>query len=443
METEDYVCTGSFIFTFFVAIVSGRRAWMLIDMISTIVFGVWFFFPKSILPLQADLVIDSGHVLLCHMVAATLLGSAVVWALSRNSSDETVQVTMLITRVLSASLILIYMIYAQYANAQAKHGRFTQQNYWFGILGTTLWDLGNIIQLLRTVEWGGGAENTSSGLDHSLRRDFFVIFIGGVVMATFAGSTVQCLFPHLILDGIHSHMDRTVGALNIGMAFLSFIAPGFHSDEDKRAVLLGRIVQCIMLLASVAWQHFYIISMTTTQTLTVGAPLALLPASNYWFGILGTTLWDLGNIIQLLRTVEWGGGAENTSSGLDHSLRRDFFVIFIGGVVMATFAGSTVQCLFPHLILDGIHSHMDRTVGALNIGMAFLSFIAPGFHSDEDKRAVLLGRIVQCIMLLASVAWQHFYIISMTTTQTLTVGAPLALLLLSGYLSSGERKKED
>ncbi|XP_013418864.1 uncharacterized protein LOC106179679 isoform X1 [Lingula anatina] len=258
MDTLDYLRSAGMVIAFCVTAFSGRKNWMLTDLIVSVVFGAaWFILPTYTLGFQTVGKLNTLHAHVTRDFAAHMLSSAFVWWKTRESRDETVPVTLMTGRVVGNSILLCAMVYAQ--KYVAGKGVWTEQHIWFGMLGCACWLLGNLIQLLKTKDFGGSFQGDTR-LDWHLRIDFYIVFVISVVRFAFPEVAPDFVAKQPLLkggvDAIIIHMVRAISALSIGYCMTVFNAPMFRYDADKKAVLQGRLVLGLIMWLLLLWEVY-------------------------------------------------------------------------------------------------------------------------------------------------------------------------------------------
>ncbi|CAH1271772.1 Hypp4707 [Branchiostoma lanceolatum] len=247
MEISEIVRTAAMLVAFAVAVSRGRKIWMMADAGAVLLFGVaWLVMPGVILGQMTTGPLGAFHLTLSRMFGALLIGTVVTFYKTRNSGDITVSNVLLYSRVVGISMQLMAVGYGQMYYRDLEKGGWTSEQVWYGLFGGGVWLLGNLYHSARNDQFGCYSQRNDR-LSFVLRLDGFLCLL--LALADFAfGDLLNTPFMmDAKPDGIHLHMTRCNGAVTFMSALVSSWAPVFLKDEDKRNVLLGRIVQNVLM----------------------------------------------------------------------------------------------------------------------------------------------------------------------------------------------------
>eukprot|EP00058_Branchiostoma_floridae_P023945 XP_002609435.1 hypothetical protein BRAFLDRAFT_93494 [Branchiostoma floridae] len=261
METSEIIRTGAMLVAFAVAVSRGRKIWMMADAGAVLLFGVaWLVMPGVLLGQMTTGPLDAFHMSLSRLFGAMLIGSVVTFYRTRNSGDVTVSNVLLYSRVMGISMQLMAVGYGQMYYRDLEKGGWTSEQVWYGLFGGGVWLLGNLYHSARSDQFGCYSQRNDR-LSAVLRLDGFLLMLGALFDFAFADMSLTFLvimFPDILLllmdaksvDGIHMHMTRCTAAVMFMSGLVSSWAPVFLKDEDKKNVLLGRIVQSVLTLVA-------------------------------------------------------------------------------------------------------------------------------------------------------------------------------------------------
>ncbi|XP_022106050.1 uncharacterized protein LOC110987547 [Acanthaster planci] len=246
----EYGRSGLLLLVFLVAMwARNRRTWILVDTVAVCVFGLAFMFiPEKLLTFQvvSKVKIEGIIVMLCRTFGSFMIGSGLSWFFLRKSTDNYTQVMLLATRVVGNSALLVSMYVAR---TQGK--LLNEQFVRFGVLGAVLWTLGSALYFLAAKNYGGHTQ-LDSWLNFHLRFDFFLSLMFGLFWYSYPALVLKMHVPEstVKINDVHVLLEQAVGAMLIGSAILSAVAPGFMFHEDKRNVLLCRILTIILVVVT-------------------------------------------------------------------------------------------------------------------------------------------------------------------------------------------------
>ncbi|XP_038046492.1 uncharacterized protein LOC119720738 [Patiria miniata] len=244
----EYVRSGLLVLVFLAAMwTRSRRTWILVDTVAVFAFGLAFMFiPDKLLGFQVEskVKIEGVMVMLCRTFGSFMIGSGFSWFFLRKSTDNYTQVMLLATRIVGNAALLIAMYVAK-TQDKLLNDQFVR----FGVLGAVLWTLGSALHFLMAKNYGGHTQ-LDSWLNLHLRIDFFLTLMFGLFWYAYPHLVIKMHAPGagVKVNGIHVLVEQSVGAMLIGSAILSAVAPGFMFHEDKRNVLLCRILTIIMVV---------------------------------------------------------------------------------------------------------------------------------------------------------------------------------------------------
>lgn len=294
MEYFEFVRTAFLVVGFLLAMTRDRATWMTVDLIVSIIAGLsWVFIPQIMLEFQTEGELTGVHLVMCRWFGVIMLGTAVKMYFNYQSRDNYSQVMLLASKIVGASLLMVTFLHSVYgpasapvkansgnntAKASASGGVvFSEQMISFmltmllgGLVGCVVWFF--------KARHFGGHTSLDSRLNTHLRIDFFVTLLVGVTwmayLPTIMGNKMGLSSP----DVVQLHFGQCCGGLLIGDAILSAVAPGFLFEEDKRNILLGRIV---MILGYFCMNAHAII---TYDDYKENSPWLSLAVSGLWLG---------------------------------------------------------------------------------------------------------------------------------------------------------------
>ncbi|XP_078605168.1 uncharacterized protein LOC144878454 [Branchiostoma floridae x Branchiostoma japonicum] len=247
METSEIIRTGAMLVAFAVAVSRGRKIWMMADAGAVLLFGVaWLVMPGVLLGQMTTGPLDAFHMSLSRLFGAMLIGSVVTFYRTRNSGDITVSNVLLYSRVMGISMQLMAVGYGQMYYRDLEKGGWTSEQVWYGLFGGGVWLLGNLYHSARSDQFGCYSQRNDR-LSFVLRLDGFMTLLGALFDFAFADLSLSFMMD-MKADGIHLHMTRCTAAVMFMSGLVSSWAPVFLKDEDKKSVLLGRIVQNVLIL---------------------------------------------------------------------------------------------------------------------------------------------------------------------------------------------------
>ncbi|KAK2162865.1 hypothetical protein LSH36_90g04009 [Paralvinella palmiformis] len=282
MDLTDIVRSASLVVVFLlVAVFADRKLWMTTDILATVGFGATFaIFPRVLLGFQVADQLDAAHLSLARVYGLSLLCSAFIWYITSETRDGTVPITLMMSRVSSCSLTLMVQVYSFWGLAKSSK-YWTDQFLWFGILGTTLWLLGNLIHLMKSSDFSTYPQYNIR-LNSHLRLDSWLMTVIAFSLVAFPTFIVQHLYG-VKANPIHLHICRCLGALSFGESVISLQAPGFLHERDKKAQLCARILWSVLIttpwLASALL--FGLVSLNALSHISL---LIILPLTNAMIG---------------------------------------------------------------------------------------------------------------------------------------------------------------
>ncbi|XP_072017700.1 uncharacterized protein [Amphiura filiformis] len=266
MEYFELVRTAFIVVGFLLAMSRDRVTWMTVDLIASVVMGAaWVFIPQIVLGFHTEGELNGIHLFLGRVFGVVMLCGAVKMYLNYRSHDSYAQVMLLASRIVSTSILLIVLAHSVYGDRLAgkveeappkpKEGEKPAPTPAKGVVFNDQWRslnmtavicalLGNVVWFLKSRHYGGHT-SLDSLLNIHLRVDFFVTLIAGVVWLAYTPTILGFKMGVTAPDTVQVHFGQVLGAMLIGDAILSAVAPGFLFEEDKRNVLLGRVVNLI------------------------------------------------------------------------------------------------------------------------------------------------------------------------------------------------------
>lgn len=236
-DLSDYIRGGAFIVLFLVTGLRDLNTWLLADLIFTGVTGFLLYVnPFWTMNLQTNnLKIDVIHGQLNRLFAAFLIGPLLLWLMRRKTSDPSIKAAMLLSRALGISILLIVMTVGQLSYGEI----FTDKHFWFGFLGNILWCVANVYQLIKSRPELQGLKQ-SRGITLLLHINSCIVLLISLAHMSFANA--MCKVQGRRVDKYHIHTTRAAGALMMGWAILTWLAPRFKKREDVRIVFLAQIL---------------------------------------------------------------------------------------------------------------------------------------------------------------------------------------------------------
>lgn len=253
----------------------GQKTWIFADLSITTLWGLLCVaFPKYIMQYQIDGELDLKHEYFYRQFGFILLSTSLFGIFTQHSSDPTVKITFLWSRVISTSVYILNRVYSIYSVTKDPH--WNDRSWYFGTYGDVLWFLGTLYHTLRCSDWGG-ANETHSRLDVHLRIDAILTFFMALMCFAFPGHVYR-----IQVDGklgkLHLSLVRIVAAFLFGSCVISASASRFSNVADKLHFLTYRILtnSCIIT--------FQLISQFFTSNWSV---------YHVYFSIMVTAIWTL------------------------------------------------------------------------------------------------------------------------------------------------------
>ncbi|XP_030853270.1 uncharacterized protein LOC105445402 [Strongylocentrotus purpuratus] len=249
IDTPVLVGVSLLVLAFLIGCSRGRDTWLFVDFLATTAFGLaWYFVPDVILGFQINVTPDGTHLTYSRAFAACMIGDAVTRYFCRSSKDASTLVYLLFSRIVGCTILIVSMVYIQYFGGNT----WNQNHIFFGMVGNMLWMMGSVIYYYQS-RYSGGHAQLESRLNMHLRFDGFLVLVIGLTIFGFPDLFLKIQTTLESYDGAHLHMARSTGALLIGSSILSFMAPGFLFDWDKRAIFVGRIVKLFLTVLAVLY----------------------------------------------------------------------------------------------------------------------------------------------------------------------------------------------
>ncbi|XP_078337819.1 uncharacterized protein LOC111132496 [Crassostrea virginica] len=236
-DLSDYLRGGAFLLLFLLTGLRELNTWLLADLIFTGITGSMLYLnPYWTINLQTkDLKIDVIHGQLNRLFAAFLCGPLLLWLMRRKTKDPSIKTTMLLSRALGISVLLIVMTVGQLSYGEI----FTDKHFWFGFLGNILWCVANVYQLIKNRPELQGVKQPR-GLTLLLHINSWIVFLLALAHLSFANA--MCKVQGRRVDKYHIHTTRAAGALMVGWSILTWLASRFQKREDVRIVFLAQIL---------------------------------------------------------------------------------------------------------------------------------------------------------------------------------------------------------
>ncbi|KAK6189877.1 hypothetical protein SNE40_001852 [Patella caerulea] len=239
----DYVRAAAFLIGCMVLAFQNVNTWMIADGVMAAGFGV----ACILVPvmnfdmLVTGVTIDPLHVYFLREIGCTMVATAVLIYLVRNSKDRNVIKTVLYARTLALAVYTVRAIYAEWKFA----GIFTNAHVWLEVFTSAVFLVVSSIQLVRY-----GMDLTARNTGSKVNRYFlYDTILTGVVAA------IDILFPFFIFafmntrtNNLHQHVFASLGCMNLSAAFITWFARTFRFNEDKRAVIYYRVTGLSLIL---------------------------------------------------------------------------------------------------------------------------------------------------------------------------------------------------
>ncbi|XP_064612701.1 uncharacterized protein LOC135476567 [Liolophura sinensis] len=297
----DYIRSVAVIIMFFCMTFYDRRTWLLADIIGSFLMGAFhLFYPHIYIKNYiAEDDIDNLQCYLVQVFCCNLLADAAYRFYVRKSRDHTTISSLVWGRVLTVSLMLMFGIYIRLT----PKFYLRAEQFSFVLLGTVVWLVSSVVQLLRYVSPLGGVEK--GGLvTWSLRFEFLVSFVFGLAHIAYPGWLLGFQVRRAQL--FHRFLLRMVGILRIGLvAFQAQQAIVFRYDKDRNAFFISRILAHVLIAICLGYNFIYEDLFNKKELLaSCGLFLNVLPCL-------------LGLLVSL---TGWGrGGNSNRYSGSSYS----------------------------------------------------------------------------------------------------------------------------
>ncbi len=130
---------------------------------------------------------------------------------------------------------------------QSEHQLISDKFVRLAMLDCTLWMLGSAYFFLSAKNYGGHSQ-LDSWLNLHLRVDFLMTLMFGLLWFSFPEFVMKTHSTGVKPTTVHIFMGQMVGAMMIGSSILSAVAPGFMFHDDKRNVLLCKILTLLLIV---------------------------------------------------------------------------------------------------------------------------------------------------------------------------------------------------
>jgi len=245
------------------------------------------------------------HLLLARLFGGIYLGTSFAWFRTRETRDATVQITLMTSRVVAGSILLMSQVASYTLGQQIKMTKpgtnetisvseWSHQTYVvYGIVPTALWVIGNLIQLLRCHDFHFYPQHNIR-LNNHLRVDAWLMLLIGVALMAYPSQILKAEFSSPQSSTVSLHILRCIGAISIGEAVTSLQAPGFLHPRDKQALFATRLVMNLIKFAILSAGCFYYKLINfNTFTYTAGVHVPLLVNAIVGLVTDGTTIYTV------------------------------------------------------------------------------------------------------------------------------------------------------
>nr|XP_022327538.1 uncharacterized protein LOC111126902 [Crassostrea virginica] len=260
----------------------GQKVWINVDLIITTLWGLCCIaIPKCVMQHQIDGELDLQHEYFYRFFGFTLLGTTMFGIFTRTSTDPTVKITFLWSRVIATSVYILNRVYSIYNIS--KDPQWNNRSVYFGTYGDVLWFAGSLFHTLRCQDWGSGNESHLR-IDFHLRLDTILTFFIALMYFVFPGHIYKIQTDDK-LGKLHLSLIRVMAAFLFGSCIISASSTRFKGVDDKMTFLALRILinACIVTFQLIAqffqshWSIFHVYcSIVTTAVWTLNAGLGYM-----------------------------------------------------------------------------------------------------------------------------------------------------------------------
>lgn len=264
----------------------GQKVWIYADLLITSAWGLLCItIPKFVMQYQVDGEINMQHEYFYRLFGFILLVTSLFGVLTQTSSDPTVKITFLWSRVIATSVYILNRVYSLYNIT--KDPQWNDRSIYFGTYGDILWFLGSLYFSLRSQDWGSTNE-AHLRIDLHLRMDTILTFFTGLMYFVFPGHVFKIQVVGK-LGKLHLSLIRNVAAFLFGTCVISASATRFSKTDDKLTFLALRILinSCIITFQLIAqffqsqWSIYHVyFSIVTTAVWTLNAGLGYMHEVN-------------------------------------------------------------------------------------------------------------------------------------------------------------------
>lgn len=231
------------------------RTWLMVDVVLTIlfVFGTMPIIVDITKTETRGLTLDSHHGHLARQFLGWVSMPAIVWIFLRRSTSDICEVAMLSSRVVGAGLGSVFMAIQHFT-----HDCFTPMHLYYGVLGDAAWGLVSAIHLYK----GGLLSKKGLFTRNPSKLDFF-FKVDITLVCTYGIPDMLC--PSFVFwlgqmkpDALHLHLLWVGSAMIWGTLTLCILGHFFKNDEEKRAVLIGRIISMTGMFGVRTYAYLYL-----------------------------------------------------------------------------------------------------------------------------------------------------------------------------------------
>lgn len=287
-KLNEFLQVFSLLVAFLILAVFGmRKTWITTDSIILMLIGFGYAaFPKHLIKAQT---VSGGSVLeenTARYLGVTLICSGLCVVRSKESTDPSVSVNTLTSRIFTSSILLILQVISYLnikpspappptthppseKNKKVLHFEWSDQMLLLEIFATSLWLLGSFMHLFKSYDVSKTTRQSQRSTNNHLRLDSLAEILMAVFLLAFPAKIAKIFSPNPT-NKVLLHLIRSVGAFKIGFGLQSLEAPSFESYNDKRDVFFIRLFNgllgiCYFLLLlylnQIGIAAFYIMSL--------------------------------------------------------------------------------------------------------------------------------------------------------------------------------------
>ncbi|KAH3860158.1 uncharacterized protein LOC127865601 [Dreissena polymorpha] len=266
---------------FLLMITRGRKTWMDCMHLFSFVEGIFYLaIPENSFGVWVTGVMTESHASLIRYMALVVITWALTYFLLRNSTDSTVQSSFMLSFLAMLVCNLMAMGYLMTHNQTKAKVKIEEKGlfllFYMSLLGT----VGTLFHTLFMRDWGGYGEIASHANLHT-RLHFVLLLLSAVLSYALPSWCLKMAFPQVkSFDTVHVLVERGIGAIAFGMAFLVLRVPNFLRQNDKEAVLAAQWLMMVVTACYGVYQYITGWNIYTTGLIVVGVIFDLIVFAN-------------------------------------------------------------------------------------------------------------------------------------------------------------------